>query len=82
MNDFDEYHRRYHGGHRIPLVIPSQYREEYTMNKKMKWLIQQVNLTRRILRHDWYLHGKKHRVALRKALYLMGYTENYPFRKN
>ena len=52
------------------------------MNKKIKFKIRQEKLTHRILRRDWYLYGRKRRVVLRKALYLMGYTENYPFRKN
>ena len=52
------------------------------MALKTKWMIRQEwPSNRRYARWDWLRGYTSRRVQIRKALYIMGYTVNYPFRK-
>ena len=43
--------------------------------------IQEAIGARKYARWDWMYGYKERKVQVRKALYLEGYTVNYPFRK-
>ena len=52
------------------------------MALKTKWQKRQEAIgAREYARWDWLWGYKSRRVQVRKALYMMGYKVNYPFRK-
>jgi hypothetical protein len=52
------------------------------MALKTNWQkMQDATCARRYARWDWIRGWEKRRVQARKALYMMGFKVNYPFRK-